>query len=42
MLVVFEAIRLDKNDLPKLKNLLVAYITGFDEFENLICENTFT
>ena len=31
-----------KNDLPKLKDLLVAYITGFDEFENLICENTFT
>ena len=31
-----------KNDLPKLKDLLIAYITGFDEFENLICENTFT
>ena len=25
-----------KNDLPKLKELLIAYITGFDEFENLI------
>lgn len=31
-----------KNDLPKLKGLLVEYITGFDEFENLICENTLT
>lgn len=30
-----------KNDLPKLKDLLIAYITGFDEFENLICKNTF-
>mgnify|MGYP003571335733 CR=1 FL=1 len=31
-----------KRNLPKLKELIIAYIAGFDEFENLICENTFT
>lgn len=25
-----------KNNLPKLKELLIAYITGFDEFEEMI------